>query len=197
MADESNAKALQTNEQAALTADGLEAMKASLIEAYRRLKTPSDACKEIGIKRSRLHGWLANDTAFAEEYQSAKAEILDEVDKLLMKHAGMIPWTKEENARGLYKWSNVRSLELIRRSNGADQPQPLVGKVMTLNINGIAADDLQKLIAPRRKDEAIEGEPDKEAAIDITPEPGPKAPPSPIAELLKRKAAESQVEGTA
>lgn len=177
-----------------IESEDFSALKAAFLVAYTDLRTPKLACEKVKIKRSQYQSWLSGDDNFRAEFFSIKAGIMDECDLLLMKHAGIIMWTKAERDRGVYKFSNVRSIELLKRDNGmigstdADQRS----KPMTLPIAGISPEDVKKLITPDAKRIAEAKPIDVEVVIEGTPEK--KKPLPGIAEMLRRKRGDKKVE---
>lgn len=177
-----------------LISTDLEELKLGFLEAYKKLKIPKDACEEMSIKRSRLNGWLQGDQVFREAYSNVQKDIVDEVDKMLMKHSGLLKWTKQERDRGLYKWSNMRSLELIRKANTAsDGEASIKPTMMPLKINGLSSEDLKALVTSDKNG----AESAKIVQAEIVPEgvPTKKATPPVLADLVKKRAQGNEDDG--
>lgn len=132
-----------------LKVEEMEDLKARFLISYRELKTPKEVLEFLGFARGRLNNWLQGDSKFRDEFNNIRMEIQEECDKLLMKHAGVMPWTKDDIKEGRRKWSNIRALELIKRANPGDLGSVLANNTnMSLIINGVSASDISGLTTP-------------------------------------------------
>ena len=132
-----------------------ELLKKQFLESYHKFKVVNDACQEIGLSRNVVRMWITSDANFRMEYKNVQAIIVDEVDKMLMKHAGIIAWSPNERATRMHAHSNVRSLEIIKRAHShVNGDVNINSTVMKLTINGITHQDLKQLVEPRKKKES-------------------------------------------
>lgn len=138
-------------------------VKTSFLENYRRHRHPGRACFFVGISREELETLAAEDDEFRLSIECVAKDITDDCNQLLMKYAGIVPWTENDKKRGLDKAQDkhvrIRSIALILSNQNAGRrtaESPTVNNVLNLTINGIGSDDLSNLIG--KQQEAIEAE---------------------------------------
>ena len=99
----------QTARSRARARDATAARKASFLEAYAKVPPPiTHACRVAGVGRRTHYDWLEADPEYAERFEDARAEAVDEVEFAMRRIA---------LGGGDHVPSSVRAQQTLLRAN--------------------------------------------------------------------------------